>query len=436
MGRVGTTDIATDITKGVPGVYLHGKSLRIEFSYRGVRCKETLGIPATKTNVKHAAGLLATVKHEIKLGTFNYVARFPNSKTAKKFGGSRLQQAISLEQLKSLYTKIKYIDLGPQTADRYTTALNECINTLGKDRFISSLMPDDISNLRAELVATRKPSTCNHYLATFRGLLEYAQQNEYTDKDLVSATKRFKIGRTTPDPLSIEEYNQIIEKGCRFETHKNLVTVALYTGMRTGELCALAWEDVDLQKGIINVCRNITKDREFKLPKTGEARIIKLLPPAVEALKAQKALTGLWPEVSITKITGPKESVTETVRSVFRPAAAAPYKDHRMSQEPFYRTSSANVLWKKLLTRAGVRVRNVYQTRHTYACWNLTAHGNIAFIAKQMGHTDYSMLVKVYGRWMEDASDSESEKIWNDLTNKGHFTPTVPQTNNARTSND
>jgi hypothetical protein len=61
-----------------------------------------------------------------------------------------------------------------------------------------------------------------------------------------------------------------------------------------------------------------------------------------------------------------------------------------------------------LTRRAEVRHRPPYQTRHTYACWNLTARGNLAFIANQMGHNDYSMLVKIYGRWI----DSESPESW------------------------
>ncbi|MBY5955228.1 hypothetical protein [Marinobacter nauticus] len=66
-----------------------------------------------------------------------------------------------------------------------------------------------------------------------------------------------------------------------------------------------------------------------------------------------------------------------------------------------------------------------YQTRHTYACWSLTAHGNIAFIAKQMGHKDYSMLVKVYGRWMDSESENEAEFIWQELQKSGAFCPKI-----------
>lgn len=54
-----------------------------------------------------------------------------------------------------------------------------------------------------------------------------------------------------------------------------------------------------------------------------------------------------------------------------------------------------------------------------------TAHGNIAFIAKQMGHKDYSMLVKVYGRWMDSESENEAEFIWQELQKNGAFSPKI-----------
>lgn len=53
-----------------------------------------------------------------------------------------------------------------------------------------------------------------------------------------------------------------------------------------------------------------------------------------------------------------------------------------------------------------------------FACWCLTARGNLAFIAKQMGHIDYTMLVQIYAKWMDDESSAELERIWTVLKRK------------------
>ena len=75
---------------------------------------------------------------------------------------------------------------------------------------------------------------------------------------------------------------------------------------------------------------------------------------------------------------------------------------------------------------AGIRYRRVYQLRHTYASQSLTAHGNVAYIANQLGHKDYTMLVRVYGRWMPSESQKESERIWNELEAMGHNNEKLP----------
>lgn len=48
---------------------------------------------------------------------------------------------------------------------------------------------------------------------------------------------------------------------------RNLWSLAVYTGMRHGELCGLAREDIDLHAGTIIVKRNLTQTDEFTLPK-------------------------------------------------------------------------------------------------------------------------------------------------------------------------
>lgn len=75
-----------------------------------------------------------------------------------------------------------------------------------------------------------------------------------------------------------------------------------------------------------------------------------------------------------------------------------------------------NTKWSAIQRRAEIRPRRPYQTRHTYACWCLTARGNLAFIAKQMGHKDFTMLVEVYAKWMDDESPNELSKIWKVLS--------------------
>jgi hypothetical protein len=59
--------------------------------------------------------------------------------------------------------------------------------------------------------------------------------------------------------------------------------------------------------------------------------------------------------------------------------------------------------WKRAVSAAGVRYRRPYQTRHTYASMMLTAGESPMWVAQQMGHKDWTMIARVYGRWIKDA---------------------------------
>jgi integrase len=57
-------------------------------------------------------------------------------------------------------------------------------------------------------------------------------------------------------------------------------------------------------------------------------------------------------------------------------------------------------LWEPLCKRAGVRYRNPYQVRHTYASTLLTAGTNPWYVAQQLGHVDVQMVFRVYGKFI------------------------------------
>lgn len=73
------------------------------------------------------------------------------------------------------------------------------------------------------------------------------------------------------------------------------------------------------------------------------------------------------------------------------------------------------------LKKAGIRYRNPYQTRHTYASMLLSAGENPMWVAQQMGHKDWAMIRRVYGRWIPEMNPGAGDKImanWKGLSQK------------------
>ena len=94
---------------------------------------------------------------------------------------------------------------------------------------------------------------------------------------------------------TIEEVNQIL-KATDFEPiHiRTLVEIALFTGLRRGEIVGLKWEDIDLEKKRLSVRRSIYKPKDGKAqektPKSKcSIRTIAIPDRLCETLKAYKA---------------------------------------------------------------------------------------------------------------------------------------------------
>src|SRR5271157_2670055 len=93
------------------------------------------------------------------------------------------------------------------------------------------------------------------------------------------------------DPFSSEEQTAILN--ALSGQNRNLIQVALWTGLRTSELCALQWGDIDWKRGTMRVQRAKTQaSDEAETTKTRSGmRDVKLLGPTLEALKSQKPHT-------------------------------------------------------------------------------------------------------------------------------------------------
>ncbi|MFQ6288769.1 site-specific integrase [Yersinia enterocolitica] len=198
--------------------------------------------------------------------------------------------------------------------------------------------------------------------------------------------------------------------GCNHQQIKNLWTLAVYTGMRHGELCALAWEDVDLEAGTIMVRRNLTRVKQFTLPKTdaGTDRVIQLTDNAKETLRSQMLYTRMGPQYEILIHTREaRKTRKDRCTFVFIPKVTS---SNQICGD-YYSTESLGQIWNNALRRSGIRSRKPYQSRHTFACWLLSAGANPSFIASQLGHASAQMVFSVYGEWMPDSNDEQMALI-------------------------
>ncbi len=360
-----------------------GSSIEISFYYKGARCRERLKLKPTKANLRYAENLKGEIENAIAKGTFDYAETFPNSTKAKIFA-KVAGAVISVED--ALKTWLKGIE--PQIErstyiDYRNTVNNHLIPTFGELK-LSELNRAHIKDWAAGKDASRKRIA--NILSPLRQMLADAVDAEQIGKNPLHGwtyKKREPVKvRDDIDPFTLEEQTAIITK--LPDQAANLIQFAFWTGLRTSELIALEWGDIDWVRGVAWVRRAKVRG-ELKPPKTEAGiREVKLLPPAVMALNTQKSHTFM------------------TGQEVFHnPRTNSPWEGDGAIRK---------TAWVYALKKAGVRYRRPYQTRHTYASMMLTAGENPVWVATQMGHRDWSMIIRVYGRWIPEADPNAGSK--------------------------
>jgi len=97
----------------------------------------------------------------------------------------------------------------------------------------------------------------------------------------------------------------------------------------------------------------------------------------------------------------------EALTFVFNPKVTAVNK----TSDDYYTVTSIPQTWRSAIRRAGITYRKPYQSRHTFACWALSAGANPNYVAAQMGHSDARMVYRVYGAWMSENNTDQLSLI-------------------------
>lgn len=363
--------------------YPSGKrAIQLQFMYRGARCRETLkGLdPDVKAHVKIAVNRAGAIREAIARGTFNYAEFFPDSPRARLFGFG--DGSATVKDVGDAWLADMKLSLPHSTYRSYEGPMHRFVYpAIGKLR-VRDVTPEHIREAFRSADITLK--TARNYSIPLTGLFTRAlddgmiasnPMDRITLKRLIPVAKHHSDYEV--DPLSEAEIAAFLA-ACR--EHRpawvDYWTVAFYTGLRTSEQYGLEW--ADWRDAELRVERAVV-ERKVKSPKTeSSVRTHQLAPIVVDALKHHRAHGG----------------TAFRARIFWHPEHREELVDYEKSQAVF----------DYVCKRAGIRRRNQYQTRHTYASNMLMQGENPLFVARQMGHKDIYTLLRVYAKWIKDAA--------------------------------
>ncbi|MBI5189909.1 MAG: tyrosine-type recombinase/integrase [Nitrospirae bacterium] len=354
------------------------------FYWQGRRHREGTKLADTPANRKRLEAHMRLVQDEIDSGLFTaerYLHHFPYGNCAKEFrsklGSGDKESPTFGQYAEGWLTENAPPALKPSTYSDYYSTFKKHLLPAFSEMHMDEIAEKDLKLFRARLKGL-SPKRINNIFVPLKTLLREAHRRGVIDHNPSEHVRPLKVGKADIQPFSVQEVRQLT--GILTWYWSRFVSVAVYTGMRTGELLALKWSDVDLENNQIHVKRSVTRG-VVGLPKTKDSqRDILMLPPVKDALLDLMAVYCL------------RDGVTRSVY-VFANGAG----NHRDVD------GVRNRVWLPALERAKLDRRTLYQTRHTYASLMLRAGEDMAWIARQMG-TSIEMLSKTYARFVQSAT--------------------------------
>jgi len=303
--------------------------------------------PGKLTLGEYATGWLASIQPKLRPSTYGSYSWLYQHYIADKLGSTKLKD-LRPDHIRMLYAQMQQQGLSANTIQRVHAVLRQILNQAVRDGLLA----------RSPLVSVHAP----------------------------------RPQRQEMHVLSPEEARRFLAAAQDSRYHV-LFAVALHTGMRQGELLALQWQDIDLDKGELYVRRQLDKTGSFAEPKTASSRRrIDLDGHTVALLRTHRARQLEWRLVAGSDWTD--------LDLVFCTPLGKPL-------------SPRNVLrgFKLVLQKAGLPDLRFHDLRHTAASLMLLANVPAKTVAERLGHADISLTLQTYSHVLPTMQKQAAERL-------------------------
>lgn len=212
-------------------------------------------------------------------------------------------------------------------------------------------------------------STVNGIISVLQNSLRTAQLLGYAKDYTANMIKRPKLKERKIECFTIAEQKKI--ESAVFESKKIKlfgIVLCLYTGLRIGELIALQWKDIDIEKGLLTVshsCHDTSHGIVLDEPKTDTSR--RIIPLPKQLLPKLKSIKKRSNSDFIVSANGKSVSVRSYQRS-----------------------------FELLLKRLNIVHRGFHSLRHTFATRALECGMDVKTLSEILGHKNPMITLNRY----------------------------------------
>jgi integrase len=401
---------ALDEVADAKGIDIHHGRFRLRFTYQGVKCSETLkGLKLTKENAKYAKRKREAILYEIECQTFDYRAHFPDSSRANLLG--KLESTPrTVDDGVSSWLASKEVKMAKSTYRGYKSKAKKVLEHFF-GRLIKSVGKAEMENFQTGLIQQGYSTKyVNDILTIARGVWRDAHIDGIVEKNIMEAIQNFELATVSDEaePFSKDELQRIAATPTKRQSEVNMIMFDCWVGLSISELIAIAWEDVDLERWTVRVRRALV-DAEWKVPKErARERTVEIIHAARPWLVKQLQISSMLEPITIKVRQRDNVSTkNESIKPVFINTLTGSYFANDMSVSTRF--------LKDHLKKARVPYRAANQCRHTFASQMLSHFVSQDWIIRQLGHSDYTMLHRNYGRFITQDTPLLADIIYQQL---------------------
>ena len=282
----------------------------------------------------------------------------------------------------------------PSTVAAYkSTVKNHLKPGLGAIR-LDELNAHTIQSLYNRLGDTRSPKTVKNVHGILHKALQQAVINRYIPFNPAEACVLPRAERKELKPLDDALISAFLKavKGHQFE---DLFRVALFTGIREGEILGLCWDVVDLDKGTIHIIRQLQKiSGEWVLvtTKNSKGRTITLAPFVVQILRTVKH---------------------QQLENRLRYGDCWEDSGFVFTNELGQHLNRHTVLkhFKKIMAQIGSPETRFHDLRHSYAVASIRSGDDIKTVQENLGHATAAFTLNVYGHVTDQMKQDSAARM-------------------------
>lgn len=355
-------------------IFIKNNKWWLDFYYEKKRSKRSTKLAATKDN-------LITVKKEIIPSVVEYLT-----------GDIQLiqqQKEYTLQRFANNYFDIHKKEVREFTYKRNLLNFNKHILPYFGHRILDTIKPMELEQWQYNLLDNYSVGSVQVYRTTLYSIFEMATRNDIINKNPLSRVKspktNKKLNLQSDQDDKVEPFNKtqikMILKNTTGYMH-NFILFMYSTGLRPGEIISLSWNDINFDKKQISVYKTMVGGTTGAVKTKSSNRKVDMLPMAAEALYKQLELTKDKEFIFMTRF-----------------------------NKPFYSHDIINLNFKKILKVNNIKVRKLYNLRHSFASQLISNGADIVWVSKMLGHKDVSITLTTYTKYIKENDDIRFKKI-------------------------